>query len=104
MLTVNNNQTVNVKITPNVATPFEFPITNNSDNELVVYLDKVSCSCTTLNTTKTELLPGETKIITGTITRSTPVLFTPQVRSHINLPSEVHNINAVQYSINIEVN
>jgi len=100
---INNNQEISVKIKPSTPTPFEFPIKNDSGDTVVVYLDKVSCSCTSLDTSKTELDPGETKIIHGTVNRSTPALFTPQVRTHINSPSEVSNIKATQYSIRIEL-
>ena len=104
MIRINNDLNVTVKdFEKGIVTPFVFPITNTSNFELKVSLDKVSCSCTTLDPIEFILSSGESKMITGTVNRTTNATFNPNVRYCINSPEELTNMSAKQYTIVYEV-
>ena len=100
---VNNGNDITVKIKPNVASQFSFPVTNVSDMELELIFWKVSCSCTQLDTLTARLAPGDTKTVNGTVLRGTSALFTAQITFNVNPPEKIADIQSVNYNVNIEL-
>lgn len=101
---VNNGENIIVKIKPNIAQTFSFPVHNISNQELELVLSKVSCSCTQLDTFTIRLAPGDTKIVNGTVLRGTSAIFEPTITFNSAPPDKLAEMQTVTYAIHFELN